>query len=59
MLRKNCMSCGFIVSDPSVIKTKEKNCPKCKKEEARKIIYYICPRCGNNMGKKILKNSIR
>lgn len=52
MLRKNCLACGFIVVDETVIKTKEQKCASCSKNEIK--IFYICPRCGNNLGQKEL-----
>jgi len=52
MLRKNCLSCGYIVTDESIIKTKEKKCTACGKNEKEIIIFYICPRCGNIIGRK-------
>ncbi len=53
MIRNSCVACGYIVSDISTIKTKEKKCTSCR-NKGKEVIktMYICPRCGNSLGTK-------
>lgn len=52
MIRKNCLACGYIFLDESMIKTKEKKCSSCSKQKKEIITMYICARCGCELGIK-------
>ena len=44
-----CLSCGFLISDISDLLIRKKTCRHCKNKQKKISLYYVCPRCGNNL----------